>query len=35
MIASKLLPAVKHGRRTLLDIRDLDNWIATAKGAIV
>ena len=27
MIANKGLVAVKHGRRTMLDIRDLDAWI--------
>ena len=32
MIASSELPAVKRGRRTMLDILDLDNWIVRSKG---
>jgi excisionase family DNA binding protein len=31
MIGSEL-PAVKRGRRTMLDIQDLDNWITRNKG---
>jgi excisionase family DNA binding protein len=31
MIASDELPAVKHGRRTLLDIQNLNEWIEQAK----
>lgn len=27
MIANRALPAVTHGRRKMLDIRDLDAWI--------
>jgi len=27
MIATRELPAVTHGRRKMLDIRDLDAWI--------
>jgi excisionase family DNA binding protein len=33
MIATRELPAVKHGRRTMLDIRDLDAWITLNKTA--
>jgi excisionase family DNA binding protein len=32
MIGTGDLPAVKHGRRKMLDIRDLDEWIARNKG---
>jgi len=35
MISSRALPAVKRGRRTLLDIRDLNDWITAAKRATV
>jgi excisionase family DNA binding protein len=31
MIANRKLVAVKHGRRTMLDIRDLDAWIDFSK----
>lgn len=31
MIANKELVAVKHGRRTMLDVRDLDQWIESNK----
>ena len=31
MIASSELPAVKRGRRTMLDVQDLDNWIDRSK----
>jgi excisionase family DNA binding protein len=33
MVAHGELPAVRHGRRTMLDIRDLDHWIERSKGA--
>jgi excisionase family DNA binding protein len=33
MVANGELPAVRHGRRTMLDIRDLDHWIERSKGA--
>jgi excisionase family DNA binding protein len=33
MIATAQLPAVTHGRRRMLDIRDLDAWIARNKSA--
>lgn len=33
MIANRQLPAVRHGRRTMLDIQDLDQWIARKKAA--
>jgi excisionase family DNA binding protein len=32
MIATSELPAVKHGRRTLLDIQNLNEWIERAKN---
>lgn len=32
MIGAGDLPAVSHGRRKMLDIRDLDEWIARKKG---
>ena len=32
MIGTGSLPAVSHGRRKMLDIRDLDEWIARNKG---
>jgi excisionase family DNA binding protein len=32
MIAARQLPAVSHGRRTMLDIRDLDEWIVRNKA---
>ena len=31
MIATRELPAVEHGRRKMLDIRDLDAWIEQSK----
>jgi excisionase family DNA binding protein len=31
MLANKELVAVKHGRRTMLDVRDLDRWIESNK----
>ena len=31
MLAAGELPAVKHGRRTLLDIQSLNEWIEHAK----
>jgi excisionase family DNA binding protein len=33
MIASGELPVVTHGRRKMIDIRDLDQWIANNKSA--
>jgi excisionase family DNA binding protein len=33
MIANHQLAAVKHGRRKMLDIRDLDEWIERNKVA--
>ncbi|HWF45993.1 MAG TPA: helix-turn-helix domain-containing protein [Bryobacteraceae bacterium] len=33
MISNKDLGAVRHGRRVMLDIRDLDEWIAIHKAA--
>jgi excisionase family DNA binding protein len=35
IISSRELPAVKHGRRTLLDVRDLDDWIKAHKRGTV
>jgi excisionase family DNA binding protein len=32
MIANKELAGVRHGRRTMLDIRDIDQWIAVHKA---
>lgn len=32
MIAARDLPAVCHGRRKMLDIRDLDEWVGRNKG---
>jgi excisionase family DNA binding protein len=32
MLASGDLRAVRHGRRKMLDIRDLDEWIARKKS---
>jgi len=32
MIARRQLPAVSHGRRKMLDIRDLDEWIVRNKA---
>jgi excisionase family DNA binding protein len=31
MISGGKLPAVKHGKRTMLDMKDLDEWIERAK----
>jgi excisionase family DNA binding protein len=31
MIAAGKLPAVQHGRRKMVDIRDLETWIANNK----
>lgn len=33
MIANKELNGVRHGRRLMLDIRDLDVWITAHKAA--
>lgn len=33
MIANKELAGVRHGRRTMIDIRDIDEWIAMHKAA--
>jgi excisionase family DNA binding protein len=33
MIAAKELAGVKHGRRTMVDKRDLDSWIEQNKDA--
>jgi excisionase family DNA binding protein len=33
MIANKELSGVRHGRRLMLDIRDLDAWISMHKAA--
>jgi excisionase family DNA binding protein len=33
MIANGELPAVRHGKRTMLDKRDLDSWIDRHKTA--
>jgi len=35
VISNRELPAVKHGRRTLLDVRDLDDWIKAHKRGTV
>jgi excisionase family DNA binding protein len=32
MIATGDVPAVSHGRRKMLDIRDVDEWIRRNKG---
>ena len=32
MIGTGDLPAVSHGRRKMLDVRDLDEWITRKKG---
>jgi excisionase family DNA binding protein len=32
IIAAGEIPAVSHGRRKMLDIRDLNEWIARKKG---
>ncbi len=31
MIASRELPEVRHGRRLMLDVRDLERWIEVNK----
>jgi excisionase family DNA binding protein len=33
MVATAELPAVTHGRRKMVDIRDLDDWIDRSKNA--
>jgi excisionase family DNA binding protein len=33
MLANKELAGVRHGRRLMLDIRDLEDWIAAHKAA--
>ncbi len=33
MLANKELTGVRHGRRLMLDIRDLEDWIAAHKAA--
>jgi excisionase family DNA binding protein len=33
MVATAQLPAVTHGRRKMIDIRDLDAWIDESKHA--
>jgi len=33
MIANKELTDVRHGRRLMVDIRDLEQWIASHKAA--
>lgn len=33
MIATREIAGVRDGRRTMLDIRDLDQWIAAHKAA--
>lgn len=33
MLANKELTGVRHGRRLMLDIRDLDLWISAHKAA--
>jgi excisionase family DNA binding protein len=33
MISNKDLAAVRHGRRVMVDIRDLEHWIALHKAA--
>jgi excisionase family DNA binding protein len=32
MIANRQLRTIKHGKRTMLDIRDLDEWIEVKKA---
>jgi excisionase family DNA binding protein len=32
LIANEKLTAVRHGRRKMLDLRDLDEWIERNKG---
>ncbi len=31
LISERAIPVVRHDRRVFLDIRDLDNWIESAK----
>ena len=31
LISDRAIPVVRHDRRVFLDIRDLDNWIESAK----
>jgi excisionase family DNA binding protein len=33
MVANKELTGVRHGRRLMVDIRDLEEWVATHKAA--
>lgn len=33
MIAAKELAAIRHGRRLMVDIQDIEAWIATKKHA--
>jgi excisionase family DNA binding protein len=33
MIANRQLAPVRHGKRLMIDIRDLDEWITNHKGA--
>lgn len=33
MVANKELQGVRHGRRLMLDIRDLESWISLNKAA--
>ena len=33
MISTRDLAAVRHGRRVMLDIRDLEDWVANHKRA--
>ena len=31
LISERAIPVVRHDRRVFLDVRDLDNWIESAK----
>lgn len=33
MLSNRELPTVRHGRRSMVDIRDLDAWVARNKAA--